>query len=152
MRLAPKLALLAAALAWPSGLARAQRGLDIRADNTARYVNGRYEWTVFLTGDESLLKRVKLVEYTLHPSFPKPVMSVRERGGKCAFALTSNSWGEFNVKVKVVFDDGGYINGDHWLNLLQKIREGKGNECSDVKGKAKPVSPKPLPRATRRTR
>lgn len=147
-----KLVILAAlALALSPGTCRAQQ-LNIRADNTAKYVNGRYEWTVFLVGDESVIKRVTAVEYTLHPSFSKPVRAVTARGSKCAFGLSASSWGEFNVKVKVVFDDGGYITGDHWLNLLQKVRDGNGNDCSGVKGKISPVSPKTKPRATRRTK
>src|SRR5260370_4622720 len=86
----------------------------IRVNNTAKYSSGRYTWTVFLLADESILKNVDYVEYTLHPSFPNPVQYVKERGTKCAFPLTSSSWGEFEVKVKVAFKDGSETYLKYW--------------------------------------
>lgn len=112
----------------------------VRIDNTAKYSSGRYSWTVFIVADESTLSNIAYVEYTLHPSFPNPVQSIKERGARCAFGLTSTSWGEFEVKVKIVFknnDRPEYTK--HWLNLLEN--RNSASMCD---------LPKPKPRAARR--
>jgi transcription initiation factor IIF auxiliary subunit len=75
---------------------------EIKVDNTAKYVgNGRYDWTVFIVAEKAVLSRIQTVEYTLHPTFPNPV----RKGIGPNFSLTSNGWGEFSIKVKIVFKD-----------------------------------------------
>jgi transcription initiation factor IIF auxiliary subunit len=91
---------------------------DLNVENTAKYTDGHYSWTVFIVGDENILQNIDYVQYNLHPSFPNPVQVVRARGSKCAFAFSSTSWGEFSVHVKVRFKDGNETSFDHWLNLL----------------------------------
>jgi len=91
-------------------------GQELGVTNTARYVgSGRYDWTVFLVGDEYLLNSILYAEYVLHPSFPNPVRRAYERNSR--FSLHSNGWGEFNILVKVVFRDGRVIYLQHWLRL-----------------------------------
>lgn len=92
---------------------------DIYLKNTAAYDSGRYLWTVYVAGEASLINNISSVEYTLHYSFPKPVQQVHERGSKCAFALSSNSWGEFEVKAKIVFKTGEIRYVKYWLDLLK---------------------------------
>ena len=93
---------------------------SIRVDNTAKYSSGRYTWTIFLVADDATLNSIDYVQYTLHPSFPNPVQPpIKDRGGKCAFALSSESWGEFEVKVKIGFRNGTTTDLKHWLTLLQ---------------------------------
>src|SRR5437879_1455429 len=104
---------------WPSeALATNPAPSVFTVDNTAKYSDGHYSWTLFITGDDNTLRNVDHVEYTLHPSFPTPVQTVRVRGGKCAFALSSTSWGEFKIGVKVFFKDGTSMALKYWLNLL----------------------------------
>ena len=91
---------------------------DLYLKNTGRYSSGRYLWTVYVAGEESAIAQISYVEYTLHYSFPKPVQIVRERGSKCAFGLSSNSWGEFEIKAKIVLKNGQERYLTYWLNLL----------------------------------
>lgn len=73
------IASLTAALLWP---ALAQTPRDLKVRNTYRYLErGRYEWTLFIDEDRATLKRIRCVEYTLHPTFPGPGAKVlRARG------------------------------------------------------------------------
>src|SRR5215216_6775980 len=74
-------------------------GQNIAVDNTAKYIgDGRYSWTVFLKGDTS---QVASVQYTLHPTFPEPV--VWGKGSNYAFSAVG--WGEFNIVARVYFRD-----------------------------------------------
>lgn len=112
----------------------------VRIDNTSKYASGRYSWTVFVVADESTLSNIAYVEYTLHPSFPNPVQSIYDRGARCPFGLTSTSWGEFEVKVKIVFKKNTEpIYLKYWLNLLEN--HNSSSMCD---------TPKAKPRAARR--
>lgn len=92
---------------------------DLYLKNTATYSSGRYMWTVYLAGADSSLNNVSYVEYTLHYSFPKPVQQIYERGTRCAFPLSSNSWGEFEIKAKIVLKNGEVRYLKYWLDLLK---------------------------------
>jgi transcription initiation factor IIF auxiliary subunit len=77
--------------------------------NTSRAVgDGRYDWTVSISGPRVAADQIQCVEYTLHPTFPNPVRRVCTRGKdvKHAFALSSNGWGEFTIKLRVTFRNG----------------------------------------------
>jgi len=91
---------------------------DLYLKNTVTYNSGRYLWTVFVAGDDAAINNISYVEYTLHYSFPKPVQVIKERGTKCAFSLSSNSWGEFEIKAKIVLKNGEERYIKYWLNLL----------------------------------
>jgi len=95
---------------------------ELTVDNTAKYVGkGRYEWTVFILAGDSVLNSIRYVEYTLHPTFPNPVRNGTGR----TFALSSNGWGEFNIKVRIVYKDKdrepSRIN--YWLQLFEKSKK-----------------------------
>lgn len=78
---------------------------QLQLQNTAKYVGGgRYDWTIFVMGDSSVLDRIRYVEYSLHPSFPNPVRQIYSRNTN--FALKSNGWGEFLIRASIVFRDG----------------------------------------------
>jgi len=66
--------------------------------------DGRWDWSVYIDADPLSLQRIKCVEYTLHKSFPNPVRT------RCTpennFALSSNGWGTFRIKIKVMFKNG----------------------------------------------
>lgn len=97
---------------------------DLYLKNTASYASGRYTWTVYVAGVESSIKNIKYVEYTLHYSFPKPVQQIYERGTKCPFALSSNSWGEFEIKAKIFLQNGEVRYVKYWLDLLKNKTTG----------------------------
>ncbi|MCP4409236.1 MAG: hypothetical protein GY807_16075 [Gammaproteobacteria bacterium] len=77
----------------------------LKTKNTSTLVgDGRWDWTVFIDADKETLKRIQCVEYTLHKTFPNPVRkrcNMQDR-----FALNTNGWGTFRIKVKALFKDG----------------------------------------------
>ncbi len=89
------------------------------AGNIARAVaNNRWDWTVFIRGSEEDLARVQCVEYTLHPTFPDPVRTVCRRGeGSQAFPLSTNGWGTFVVRIRVLLKDGKDMKLSHQLRF-----------------------------------
>jgi len=90
-----------------SGAAAAQNGITV--GNTSKAAaDGRWDWTVYVTGPPATLNQIQCVEYTLHPTFPNPIRRVCARGKdpQKAFPLSSNGWGEFNIKVRVFFGKG----------------------------------------------
>ena len=100
-----------------AGCPSVQKGV-IQTCNTALVRPDRYwDWELFLVSDEDTLRRIKCVEYTLHPTFPNPVRkncqkgTVPERG----FALKTSGWGTFRVNIKVTFADGNEEYYSHQL-------------------------------------
>ncbi len=92
---------------------------DISVDNVARKVAPQqWTWTVFLRGSDQALSQVRCVEYTLHPTFPKPVQEVCERGrGPQAFALSASGWGTFEIGVRVLLKNGQVQQLTHQLRF-----------------------------------
>ena len=105
------------------GLVSPQRKLSV--ENTSTYlqdykVNNRnwWDWTIFIKGPEEELKKVKCVEYELHPTFKPPVETICQREpGVQAFRLTQRGWGTFNVKVRIKFKDGSQLQLEHLLKF-----------------------------------
>jgi transcription initiation factor IIF auxiliary subunit len=81
---------------------------EITTRNVSRYVgNDRWVWTVFVSAPATVLREIRCVEYTLHPTFPDPVRRVCERGDPAQpFALQSDGWGTFTIGVRVFFRSG----------------------------------------------
>lgn len=98
---------------------RAQQRLDITVDNVARQVGPRqWNWTVFLKGSDQALGQIRCVQYTLHPTFPKPVQEVCSRGrGTQAFALSASGWGTFEIGVRVSLNNGQVQQLTHQLHF-----------------------------------
>jgi NTE family protein len=78
--------------------------LELAQDST--YVADEYwRWSVWLEPtSEAELDQVDHVVYTLHPTFPNPVQTVRDRSTK--FRLTTEGWGTFRLFATVVYIDG----------------------------------------------
>ncbi|HEX8141180.1 MAG TPA: pYEATS domain-containing protein [Pyrinomonadaceae bacterium] len=95
------------------------------ADNVAKYVgSGLFEWTIFIRADERWLGQVSYVVYTLHPTFPNPVRTVRERGrGPYAFALSDYARAEFDIGILIVLKNGSSFEEQYHLNLIEKSKE-----------------------------
>ena len=103
----------------PSSLARSQ---SIRAENSSKFLgtkNGNewWAWKVFITADEKVLNQIQCVEYTLHPTFTNPVRTVCKKGKDKAFALSSEGWGTFSIKIRVRFKNGDYQDLNHELEF-----------------------------------
>ena len=89
--------------------ASVQKHREIKTENTSKKLRENlWEWTVYIVADDGILKEVKCVEYTLHPTFLKPVQEIDEKGNKPGkgFFLEGRGWGTFQIRVKVTFKDG----------------------------------------------
>jgi len=83
--------------------------------NTSSFVRrGVYNWKIYIDAPQSVLDAISYVEYTLHPTFRPPV--VRGNAGS-QFSYSSSGWGEFNIKVKVVYRNNVVQSFEHWLDL-----------------------------------
>jgi|SRR5215467_556280 len=74
-----------------------------------------WSWSIWLEGAESELDSVDYVEYTLHPTFPKPVRRIHDR--QTNFKLATAGWGVFRIYAKVFNKDGAVIPLQHDLKL-----------------------------------
>ncbi|MCW5206035.1 hypothetical protein VU08_03760 [Desulfobulbus sp. F5] len=102
----------------PMGLSSAEVMNELSLNNTARKINDkRWEWTAYIDGPTSYLRRISSVTYYLHPSFnPSTQQGDRTRPGH---PLTANGWGVFVLKAEVVLDDGTRRIYQHQLRLGQ---------------------------------
>jgi hypothetical protein len=100
----------------PALLPLAERYPNIATANTSAYLgNNRWDWTVFVDADPQTLGQISCVEYTLHETFPDPVRTSCSRENK--FALSSNGWGVFQIKVRVLFHDKSERHLSHMLTF-----------------------------------
>jgi hypothetical protein len=51
-----------------------------------------YRWKVFVDAPESVMAEIKEVEYTLHPTFPDPVRTSRDRSDRSAEPRRPRFW------------------------------------------------------------
>jgi transcription initiation factor IIF auxiliary subunit len=81
---------------------------ELAAANTSRPLEkGWWEWTVYVTGAAKVLEQIECVEYTLHPTFPKPVNRVCRIGdARYPFALSATGWGTFRIGIRVFLSNG----------------------------------------------
>ncbi len=93
---------------FPSNVARRPWPLPLTASNVATKVReGAWDWTIFLQGPDDALDQIRCVEYTLHPSFPDPVVTICQKGAASrAFALSGSGWGTFEVGIRVITTEG----------------------------------------------
>ncbi len=94
---------------------QAQRAAITVRNTSQRIAANRWAWTVYIEAGSETLSNIQCVEYTLDPSFSDPIQRVCNPAN--GFALQSEGWGEFNIKVRVMFRDGteGYLT--HRLDL-----------------------------------
>ena len=90
--------------------------MDIHVKQKADY-QGKdwWRWSVWVDGPKEELDQIEYIQYTLHPTFPKPVHCIKNRRTK--FRLNSSGWGEFMIYVNIKRKDGGVLNTEHWLKL-----------------------------------
>jgi pYEATS domain-containing protein involved in immunity len=110
----PGVAVLAAAEAG------AQQQAGIRFNNYARrtgaqYGRPYYEWRVFVDEPPAVLQTIEQVDYALHPTFPDPFRTTRNRDK--AFELVTSGWGEFTIVATVHFTNGKEAKAGYSLNL-----------------------------------
>jgi len=77
--------------------------------------NDFWEWSVWVDGPQQELDQIKYVEYTLHPTFPRPVRRISDR--RSGFRLDTSGWGEFKIFAKVVHKNREETLLEHFLQL-----------------------------------
>jgi transcription initiation factor IIF auxiliary subunit len=75
-----------------------------------------WKWWIWLDGTQEELASVQEVTYVLHPSFPNPVRTIRNRETK--FRLETAGWGTFTIYARVLHADDTVSNMEHELVLL----------------------------------
>jgi len=81
---------------------------DIQTRNVAtRVEEKRWDWSAYIEAAPEVIDHVICVEYTLHETFTPQVRSVCDRGSSARpYALDTNGWGTFKLRMRVIFDDG----------------------------------------------
>ena len=77
--------------------------LEIKQDSHYQGQNW-WKWSVWIEGPMEELKQIENVTYVLHPSFANPVRTVTKLASK--FKLSSQGWGIFTIRIKVLKKDG----------------------------------------------
>jgi transcription initiation factor IIF auxiliary subunit len=78
---------------------------QLRLQQSAEYEgDDAWSWAVWIEGPEQELDRIDYVEYTLHPTFPKPVRRIGDRSTR--FKLETGGWGTFTIYATVMHKDG----------------------------------------------
>ncbi len=77
--------------------------------------NGRWRWSVWLSGSPEELDSIDYVAYILHPTFHNPVRRIGDRTTN--FRLDTTGWGTFTIHANIVHRDGHETPLDHDLVL-----------------------------------
>jgi hypothetical protein len=85
-----------------------------------------YQWRVFVDEPPPVLSRIAQVDYILHPTFPEPFQTSRDRANR--FAINATGWGEFTIGLTIHFTDGTEMPAAYYLDL----RRGWPAETTDV--------------------
>jgi hypothetical protein len=93
---------------------------SLKAGNVSKYLGkDSWEWTIFVTGPDSVLRQISSVQYSLHPTFTPSLVTVSAMGDpKMPFRLTRVGWGVFTVGIQVVFRDGRTTRLSHMLSFV----------------------------------
>lgn len=83
--------------------------------------DGLWKWSVWLDGPDAELDGVESVEWVLHPTFPNPIVLVKQR--QTRFRLDSSGWGAFEINAHVQTKDGPHQHLKHWLRLEEPDRD-----------------------------
>ena len=77
--------------------------IDNEASPTGK--KGYYNWKVFVVAEPVVLNTIREVVYTLHPTFSYPIQTVKANTQNRNFSYSASGWGEFDIKVKIVYND-----------------------------------------------
>ena len=69
------------------------------------WTNGTWSVKVWVEGESQILSQIDRVTYFLHPTFHPPVVTRYSLSDKFGIYLTA--WGQFEIKAKAYFKDGG---------------------------------------------
>ena len=71
------------------------------------------------------MDKVAEITYNFHPSFPNPVIRVRDRGSD--FEVITWSWGEFTIQITITTKDGEEHYRDFHFRFGEKVRDAERN-------------------------
>jgi len=80
-----------------------------------RYERPYYEWRVFVDEPAVVLSTIQQVDYVLHPTFPDPFRSSRDRAKN--FELVASGWGQFTIMITVHYTNGAQAKASYDLDL-----------------------------------
>lgn len=100
----------------------------VRFNNFAKPIERRgdlqyFRWKVFTDEPDAILDKIESVEYLLHPTFPNPYATRKDRATK--FSLESRGWGSFDIDITVNFKDGHKEVGKYYLDLKRGWPQGE---------------------------
>jgi YEATS family/TIR domain len=102
--------------------------------------NDWWKWAVWLEGSDGELEQVRSVTYHLHSTFRDPIRTTENRNTK--FKLESSGWGEFNIRIDVLFETGKAKHLQHYLTLTYPEKAGPARGRGPLKGPG-PKGPAP---------
>lgn len=83
-----------------------------------------FNWKVYMIADSTYLASIKQVEYYLDPSFKKNKHIITRGSGGNNFTLCTNGWGEFIIRIKIIFRNSTpSINDTYKLDLHTPARK-----------------------------
>jgi hypothetical protein len=92
--------------------------ITIKNNYRPRDRKGWYDWWIYLSTDENIMKEIESVTYNLHPTFPNPVRTKKNRSE--GFKLVTSGWGEFRIKVDIHLKNNITFSKYYWLDLGSK--------------------------------
>jgi len=109
--------------AEPIAKGAAQQQAALKFNNYARptgrqYDRQFYDWRVFVDESQAVLDTIQQIDYVLHPTFPNPFQSTKDRGKK--FELIGSGWGGFNILITVHYTDGRLAKASYNLDLSKE--------------------------------
>ncbi len=106
--------------AEPGSAPALQRQADVKFNNYARSIGNQggrpyWEWRVFVDEKPEVLNTIAQVDYLLHPTFPDPFRTSRDRDKQ--FELVASGWGTFRIVITIHYTNGTEAKTSYNLNF-----------------------------------
>jgi YEATS family len=97
-----------------------QRQADVTFNNYARSIGNQggrpyFEWRVFVDEKPQVLNTIAQVDYLLHPTFPDPFRTSRDRDKH--FELIASGWGTFRIVITIHYTNGSEAKTSYTLDF-----------------------------------
>jgi hypothetical protein len=86
-----------------------------RRNGTELQQRANYDWRVFVDEPAAVLEAISQVDYVLHPTFPEPFQSSRDRSKQ--FEVRGSGWGGFTIIITVHYTSGREVKASYVLDL-----------------------------------
>ena len=90
-----------------------------------------FNWKVYIKADGAYLNTIKQIEYYLDPTYKNSKRVITQANGGENFTLCTNGWGEFTLRIKIVFKNSNTksINETYFLDLRSPAKKNKNYKC-----------------------